>query len=86
MKRLGTALHIINDKTMIVKCDDIKSIKSFKKQFRINSTVVTKSVKSIGKLKDIIGPIDCPYASIRIFKKVSTLDLKKCINERVYVQ
>ena len=86
MKRLGTVLHIINNKTMIVKCDDVKSINSFKKQFRINSVVVTRSVKSIGKIKDVIGPMGSPYASIKIFKKVSTLDLQKCINERIYVQ
>ncbi len=80
MKRLGTVLHTINH-LLIVRADkklEIKSIYS-------NSLVVTKSMKKIGKIKELFGPEKNPYISIKLFKEIKDSDAINLKNNRVYL-
>jgi RNA-binding protein len=48
--------------------------------------VVDKSVKRIGKVNGVIGPVKSPYITIKVFGDVSGPELKKYLNEKVYVK
>jgi RNA-binding protein len=53
---------------------------------RENLLVVTRKMKRIGKIKEIFGPVNAPYISIKIFTDVNASDIKGLKNERVYLQ
>ncbi len=80
MKRLGTILHIV-DNLLIVRAD--KTLKTG--DLSENSTVVTKSMKKIGRIKEFFGPVNAPYISIKIFRETKDSELAKLRNERVYL-
>lgn len=82
MKRLGTVMHLSERRKLIVRGDEIGSIKDLP---RINSVVVNKAVTQIGKVNNIIGPVSHPYISVKIFNGISDSELRSYINERVYV-
>ncbi len=79
MKRLGTVLHII-DKLLIVRSE-----KTLEKGVLFqNPTVMTKRMKKIGRIKEIFGPVNNPYVSIKIFKEITESEIKNMKNERLY--
>ncbi|HLB70437.1 MAG: Gar1/Naf1 family protein [Candidatus Methanoperedens sp.] len=81
MKRLGTVLHII-DNMLIVRSDKtLEKGVSFE-----DSTVITKKMKRIGKVKELFGPVNSPYFSIKIFKEVQKSEIRNLKNERLYLQ
>ncbi|MCZ7393949.1 MAG: Gar1/Naf1 family protein [Candidatus Methanoperedens sp.] len=80
MKRLGTILHTV-DNLLIVRAD--KTLKTG--DLFENSTVVTKNMKKIGRIKEIFGPVNGPYISIKIFRETTGSLLVKLRNERVYL-
>jgi len=81
LKRLGTVLHII-DNMLIVRSDKtLEKGVSFE-----DSTVITKKMKRIGKVKELFGPVNSPYFSIRIFKEVQKSEIRNLKNERLYLQ
>ena len=80
MKRLGTILHTI-DNLLIVRAD--KTLKTG--DLFENSTVITKNMKKIGRIKEIFGPVNTPYISIKIFRETRGSELVKLRNERVYL-
>jgi RNA-binding protein len=80
LKRLGTILHTI-DNLLIVRAD--KTLKTG--DLFENSTVVTKNMKKIGRIKEIFGPVNAPYISIKIFRETKGSLLVKLRNERVYL-
>ncbi len=80
MKRLGTVLHTI-DNLLIVRAD--KTLK--KDALSANSMVITKSMKRIGRIKELFGPVNAPYISIAIFRETKGSELMKLKNERVYL-
>lgn len=47
--------------------------------------VITKSMKKLGKIKEVFGPVNAPYISIRIFKEIKDVEITKLKNERVYL-
>ncbi len=57
MKRLGTALHVVQNK-LIVRRDGADLPK-------IGSVVVDRKSSKIGKVSDIFGPLKRPYIIIR---------------------
>lgn len=83
MKRLGTVMQLSERRKLIVRGDEVQSIKDLP---RINSVVLNKAVKQIGKVYNIIGPVNHPYISVKIFNGISDPELRSYINERVYVQ
>jgi RNA-binding protein len=86
MKRLGTVVQVVAQQGLLVRGDNIKPDTSLRDLPRINSVVVDKSVKRIGKVNGVIGPVKSPYISIKVFGDVSGSELKKYLNEKVYVK
>ena len=81
MKRLGAILHIM-DNLLIVRADSTLE-QSFLHE---NLLVVTKRMKRIGKIKEIFGPVNAPYISIKMLKDINASEIKGLKNERVYLQ
>ena len=80
MKRLGTVLHAI-DKLLIVRAD--KTLESSGPY--PDSMVVTKTMKRIGRVKELFGPEKNPYISIRLFNEIKDSEIMKLKKERVYL-
>ncbi|MDD1744666.1 MAG: Gar1/Naf1 family protein [Candidatus Methanoperedens sp.] len=81
MKRLGAILHIM-DKLLILRADSTLE----PSVLRENLLVVTRKMKRIGKIKEIFGPVNAPYISIKMFKDINASEIKGMKNERVYLQ
>jgi RNA-binding protein len=56
LKRIGYVQHISSNKNLILKTD---------KPLRIGDNVVDKSLKPIGKVFDVFGPVSSPYLAIK---------------------
>ncbi len=69
LRTLGTALHIVDHK-LIVRGARVKV------EHILNSVVMTKDNRKIGRVYDIFGPVDQPYISIKVFKGVNEEELK----------
>ena len=80
MKRLGTVLHSV-DNIMIVRAD--KTLEST--SVYPNSLVITKTMKRIGKIKELFGPEKNPYISIKLFNEIRDSEIMKLRKERVYL-
>ncbi|WP_406657892.1 Gar1/Naf1 family protein [Methanolobus sp. ZRKC2] len=86
MKRLGKVLHISKQEEIIIRGDERKYSGSMKEMPKMNSFVLDKSIKRIGKVAGIFGPVDWPFFIIKPNKGFTDSDLQKLVNERVYVQ
>lgn len=86
MKRLGTVVQIVAHNGLLVRGDNVRPDTSIKDLPRINSFVVDKSVRRIGKVNGVIGSVGSPYISIKITGDISESDLRKYLNEKVYVK
>ncbi|MDW7732505.1 MAG: Gar1/Naf1 family protein [Methanolobus sp.] len=86
MKRLGKVLHISKQDEIIIRGDEKKYSGSMREMPRINSFVLDKSIKRIGKISGIFGPVDWPFFIVKPSRGYSDSDLKDLINDRVYVQ
>jgi RNA-binding protein len=86
MKRLGTVVQVVAHQGLLVRGDNIRPDTSLRDLPRINSFVVDKSVKRIGKVNGVIGPVNSPYITIKVFGDVSGSELKKYLNEKVYIK
>jgi len=53
---------------------------------RENLLVVTRKMKKLGKIKEIFGPVNAPYISIKMIKNINASEIKGLKNERVYLQ
>lgn len=78
MERLGIVLYVL-DLNLVVRWE--KDKKDIPKP---NIIVLTKKMKKIGKIKEIFGPVDCPYFLVKIFKNITSLELEALKKERVY--
>ncbi|MCK4669169.1 hypothetical protein KAT21_03505 [Candidatus Bathyarchaeota archaeon] len=56
MYRLGRVLHVSQSRNMIIKIEKVP---------KIGETVVDESLKPVGKILDIFGPVSSPYASVK---------------------
>ncbi|MDD5473513.1 MAG: Gar1/Naf1 family protein [Candidatus Methanoperedens sp.] len=80
MKRLGTVLHTV-DNLLIIRAD-----KTFQTDALFaNSMIITKSMKKLGKIKELFGPVKAPYISIKLFKEIKDVEIMNLRNERVYL-
>ncbi len=70
------------DNLLIVRADSTLEHSSL----RENLLVVTKRMKRLGKIKEIFGPVNAPYISIRMLKDINASEIKGLKNERVYLQ
>ncbi len=80
MKRLGTVLHTI-DNLLIIRADKTLDTGNLNP----DSMVLTKSMKKLGKIKELFGPAKNPYISIKIFKEIKGSEILNLKNERVYL-
>ena len=80
MKRLGTVLHAI-DNILIVRAD--KTLEP--NGLYPNSMVITKTMKRIGRVKELFGPEKTPYISIKLFNEIKDSEIMKLKKERVYL-
>jgi RNA-binding protein len=80
LKRLGTVLHAV-DNLLIIRAD--KTLES--SSLYPNSMVVTKTMRKIGKVKELFGPEKNPYISIKLFKEIKGSEIMNLKNERVYL-
>lgn len=83
MKRLGTVLHALGDEVLIVRGDGQAS-KSEKP--RMNSSVMDKTVKRIGKVTNYFGPVANPYYTVKLDRRDNAPEARHYLNERIYVQ
>ncbi|WP_292468440.1 H/ACA ribonucleoprotein complex subunit GAR1 [Methanolobus sp.] len=86
MKRLGQILHISRQNELVIRGDRKTFTGSMKELPRINSFALDKSIRPIGKISGIFGPVDHPYFTLKPDKRVVASGLEKLVNERVYVQ
>ncbi|TQD25384.1 H/ACA ribonucleoprotein complex subunit GAR1 [Methanolobus vulcani] len=86
MKRLGQILHISKQNEIVVRGDEKQFSGSMRDLPRINSFVLDKSIKPIGKVSGIFGPVDQPYFTLKPDRRVVAPGLERLVNERVYVQ
>jgi len=86
MKRLGTVVQIVAHNGLLVRGDNIGPDTALKDLPRINLFVVDKSVRRIGKVNGVIGSVVSPYISIKVTDDVSASDLRKYLNEKLYVK
>ena len=76
MRKLGVILHISSHGYIILRAALFP---------KINSSVLTKRMKKIGKVHDVFGLVLSPYISVKPSKKMAPADLKKLVGETVYV-
>jgi RNA-binding protein len=62
LKRLGTALHVVQNKLIVQTEQNAGSETNIP---RTNSWVVDQKRTKVGKVFDIFGPIDHPYIIVR---------------------
>lgn len=80
MKRLGKVIHVDNKGNLIVRREGTEEKEV---SIKLNSVVMNKNKKKIGKIQEVFGPVKNPYISVRVFK--STNNLYKFKNEKVYI-
>jgi RNA-binding protein len=76
LRKLGVILHISSHGYIILRAALFP---------KINSSVLTKRMKKIGKVHDVFGPVLSPYISVKPSKKMAPADLKELVGETVYV-
>lgn len=80
MRKLGVVLHVSTRGDLILKRDRSNSSLP-----RIDSIVVDKKLNKIGMIKDIFGPVDSPYISVKPYKKAIN-ELRALVGEKLYVK
>lgn len=56
MQRLGRVVNVTSSQNLVVKAE---------KAPKIGSSVVDESLKTIGRVFDVIGPVTSPYAVVK---------------------
>ena len=79
MKRLGTALHVVQNK-LIAQSEQI--VGSETNIPRTNSWVVDQKRTRVGKVFDIFGPINHPYIIVRPNRDV---DAAAHVGKKLYI-
>ncbi|WNY24496.1 hypothetical protein [Methanolapillus millepedarum] len=84
MKRLGTVTHLHGQSCFVVKYDVIDSNASL--YGMLNSQVIDKSVRPIGKVVTVFGSEKQPYFLVRIYRELKTAQIKNLVKEKVYIK
>jgi RNA-binding protein len=56
LQRLGRALHISPNRSVIVKVETVP---------KIGEKVVDENLKTVGKVFDVFGPVSSPYVAVK---------------------
>ena len=86
MKRLGTVLHRSGSKNLIIRGDEANSCNASASPLGFKSVVIDRSLKRIGTVVSVFGPVNHPYFLVKGFKKIPDSEFRDLINERVYVR
>ena len=81
LKRLGTALHLVQKKLIV--CGEPIGNKKNAKLPRINSVVVNHKRVNIGRVSEIFGPTDRPYIVVKPYRRI---DAAVHLGEKLYVE
>nr|MDO8082235.1 Gar1/Naf1 family protein [Candidatus Freyarchaeota archaeon] len=73
MRRLGKPLHLTARGDLIIRVDFTP---------KIGSKVVTKDMKEVGQIFDILGPVKTPYVSVK--PQVEPVIAEKLVDEVLY--
>jgi len=79
LKRLGTALHVVQNKLIVQSEQIVGSETSIP---RTNSWVVDQKRTRVGKVFDIFGPINHPYITVRPNRGV---DVAAHVGKKLYI-
>jgi RNA-binding protein len=79
LKRLGTALHVVQNKLIVQSEQVVGSETSIP---RTNSWVVDQKRTRVGKVLDIFGPINRPYIIVRPNRDV---DAAAHVGKKLYI-
>jgi RNA-binding protein len=79
LKRLGTALHVVQNKLILQSEQIVGSETSIP---RTNSWVVDQKRTRVGKVLDIFGPINHPYIIVRPNRGV---DAAANVGKKLYI-
>ncbi len=74
MRRLGIVQH---------RFGDLLIVRDGKQTPAIGSVVVTNTMKRIGMVREIFGPISHPYISVKIYKNLTDSELN-ALNKKLY--
>jgi len=72
LQRLGKVLSVTPSQSLVVKLE---------KAPKLGTAVIDESLKVVGRIFDIIGPVSSPYAVV----KPSVKDPEKLVNKQLYV-
>ncbi|MDD1757258.1 MAG: Gar1/Naf1 family protein [Methanotrichaceae archaeon] len=80
MRRLGTALHIVQQR-IIVRAEPVEESES--QLLKVNSLVVDQKRMRIGKVFDVFGPVRHPYVIVKLNKGI---DAMAQVGKKLYVE
>jgi RNA-binding protein len=80
LKRLGTALHVVQQR-IIVRDEPVEESES--KLLKINSLVIDQKRMRIGKVFDVFGPVSHPYLIVKLNKGI---DAMAQVGRKLYVE
>ena len=72
MQRVGYVLHMSSNKNIILKANMMP---------RIGDKVFNETLKPVGTISDIFGPVSSPYVSV----KTSVMEPQKLVKHVLYV-
>ncbi len=81
MKRLGTVLHVVQNK-LVVRGDPVRANNTIKLP-KFNSVVVNHKRLRIGRVSEIFGPVDHPYIVVKPYRKI---DASVHLGTKLYVE
>lgn len=74
MRRLGIVQH---------RFGDLLIVRDGKQTPAIGSVVVTNTMKRIGTIREIFGPVSRPYISVKIYKNLTDSELN-ALDKKLY--
>jgi len=77
LRRIGAILHVAKDGLIVARVNVDRADRL------VGLTVMDYSMRRIGNIKDIVGPVSSPYALI---KPVKGLNASEYIGKQVYVR
>ncbi len=75
MKRLGIVQHRFGGLLIVRSGQQIPAI---------GSSVVTNTMKRIGTVREVFGPVSYPYISVKTYKNITDSEVHELENKKLY--